>query len=648
MHAPTATLASFLLAASCATAPAIERESARARPPIPSVRALLEVRAPQSPVLAADGALYVRDWVGGVNQVFRVDASRAKEPGARVALTAFEDGVSAFSLSPDGRRLLVSAARGGDEEDQVYVLYARSAGTASIVPLLTRAETVFRPQAWLHDARSFLYAANDATPRDFHLRRFEFDGPEGPSGRSTPVLSAAGSWSAQDATVDGTRVLCARFVSESEVHAYELDVATGELAELGPKPERGATCNTACLGYVPGERAVLLESDALDGRRRVWRHDLESGRATRPLAALEPCELDEARLSEEHDLLAVVVNDRGYGVLRVFRVPSFEELVLPPIERGVVSISDARDRTIVFTLANARTPGVAYAVRVPEEGEATIERLTEPVADGVDLAALVVPELVAYRSFDGLEVQALLYLPAVRDVRERIPFVVHFHGGPEGQHRPGFDRTAQVLASRGFGVLQPNVRGSTGYGRAFHRLDDREKRWDSVKDGVAAARWLVERGYSESGRIAAYGGSYGGFMSVACAIEGADVFGAAVDVVGIVNFETFLEQTAGYRRALREAEYGSLDDRAFLRSISPLARADEIRCPMLVAHGLNDPRVPVGEAMQLAVGLQKRGLDPELYFFPDEGHGFAKLENRVLFHERLVRFLERTIGARAP
>jgi len=187
------------------------------------------------------------------------------------------------------------------------------------------------------------------------------------------------------------------------------------------------------------------------------------------------------------------------------------------------------------------------------------------------------------------------------------------------------------------------VRGSTGYGREFHMMDNYKKRWDSVKDGVEAARWLAKNGYSENGHIAAYGGSYGGFMSVATIIEGPDVFGASVDVVGIVNMKTFLEQTKDYRRKLREAEYGPLTDPDFLKTISSIHRLDEIKAPMLIAHGLNDPRVPVGEAMQLAVGLQKRGYDPELLFFPDEGHGFAKLENRLLFAKRMVKFLDRTI-----
>jgi dipeptidyl aminopeptidase/acylaminoacyl peptidase len=175
-------------------------------------------------------------------------------------------------------------------------------------------------------------------------------------------------------------------------------------------------------------------------------------------------------------------------------------------------------------------------------------------------------------------------------------------------------------------------------------MDNYKNRWHSVKDGVEAARWLVKSGFSQNGRIAAYGGSYGGFMSVATVIEGPDVFGASVDIVGVVNFKTFLEQTKDYRRKLREAEYGPLSDPEFLASVSPLKRVDEIKVPMLIAHGANDPRVPVGEAMQLAVGLQKRGYDPELLFFPDEGHGFAKLENRLLFAQRMVKFLQRTIG----
>lgn len=616
-------------------------DGARADARLDVVRTLLEVHAPSNPVLGAHGELFVRDWEDGVNQVWRIDPD-----GRRTRLTDFPDGANTFLLSPDGARVLVTAAHGGNEEDAIFVLRAdRDADAAQVIePLLARPGVVFRPQVWRADSAGFVYAANDESAEDFHLYRFDFDAPGSASGRSTKLSDRPGSWSVQDLTLDGARLLATRFESESRSWAKQLR-GPGERfgIEWDVQPP-GEFASVAGIGYLPGEERVLVETDWPDGTRRAWIAALEPEEFVEALPALHDEELDDTRLAPERDLLAVVVNDRGYGELHVYRLPSFEEVALPPMERGVVTLSDLRRGKLVFTLANARVPGVAYALECAGPGPARLVQLTRAEADGVELARLPAPELVTYRSFDGLLVPAFLHWPATRRAGERIPFVVHFHGGPEGQHRPGFDRTVHALLARGFGVLQPNVRGSTGYGRAYHQLDDREKRWDSVRDGVAAARWLVEQGHAEAGRIAAYGASYGGFMSIATATLGADVFGAAVDVVGIVNFESFLERTAHYRRALREAEYGALDDREFLRSISPLARVDELRCPVLIAHGLNDPRVPVGEAMQLARALQLRGLDPEQLYFEDEGHGFQKLENRALFTERMLRFLERAIG----
>jgi dipeptidyl aminopeptidase/acylaminoacyl peptidase len=236
--------------------------------------------------------------------------------------------------------------------------------------------------------------------------------------------------------------------------------------------------------------------------------------------------------------------------------------------------------------------------------------------------------------------------------------VINYHGGPESQHRPFFSAANQYLLSRGFGIMMPNVRGSTGYGRAFQMLDDYTKRWDSVRDGVDAAEWLVKSGYASPGRIATYGGSYGGFMSVACIVEDQErvergdrkerLFGACVDIVGIVNMRTFLEKTSGYRRKLREVEYGPLADTTFLATVSSIHKADKIQVPVFIAHGFNDPRVPVEEAMQLAVALKDRGLRPRVFVAPDEGHGFAKLDNRIYFNERAAAFLEETIGGPAP
>jgi len=362
-------------------------------------------------------------------------------------------------------------------------------------------------------------------------------------------------------------------------------------------------------------------------------------------------------MNKERTLLAVVTNENGYGDLRVYTLPNFTPVQLPAIERGVVSVSELKGNRISWVLSNARTPILSYTYTIPASPSAdhkpVARQLTYADTQGIDLQAFPLPELVKVKSFDGTMIPAFIYLPAGYTKGKPIPFVLNYHGGPESQWRPSFDRTVQYLLSEGFGVMQPNVRGSAGYGREFVMKDDYKKRWDSVRDGVDAAAWLVANNYALPGKIATYGGSYGGFMSVACLVEDQlrvdagtqkeRLFGAGVNVVGIVNMKTFLEQTSGYRRKLREVEYGPLSDPEFLHSVSPIHKIDKINVPMMIAHGLNDPRVPVGEAMQLAIGLMNRGMEPVQFYAPDEGHGFQKLNNRILFSKRLSHFLKTTI-----
>jgi dipeptidyl aminopeptidase/acylaminoacyl peptidase len=195
----------------------------------------------------------------------------------------------------------------------------------------------------------------------------------------------------------------------------------------------------------------------------------------------------------------------------------------------------------------------------------------------------------------------------------------------------------------GYGILAPNVRGSSGYGRDYMAMDNYKKRTESVKDAGAAARWLVDKGYTDPDHLAVKGASYGGFMTLACLTEFPQLFAAGIDEVGIANFVTFLENTAEYRRALREAEYGPLDDRGFLEEISPLTHVDRITAPLLVIHGENDPRVPVGEARQIASAIEARGGTVESLIFPDEGHGVSKLSNRLQSYRKMVEFLDRHI-----
>jgi dienelactone hydrolase len=632
----------------------------------PGIQKFFKLRAPGAPVLANDGTLYVRDWPQGVWQLYRATGTNATAgPGAPLTqLTNFPDGCTGYSLSHDSSKLLAMTAFGGNEKLQVYLVdQANTNPATNLTPLLINPDAVITPQTWLHDCSGFIYTANDKSANDFYVYRYDFL-PAGSTGadakptpgKSTLLLGKPGSWDCTDITRDTTRLLVSEFRSASDSQMHELSASSGDLRSLNTLfLKEGQTAAASPVGYMPDERSILFTSDHEEGVARLFLLG-QDGRVTKPLPSLDKFEVDGANINDTRTLLAVITNEDGYGVPHLYRLPTFEEVTLPKMVPGTVGITSFVANRMIYALNNARTPGLAYAFEAPAPGQAAKppRQLTFADTQGLDLSSFPLEQLVKFKASDGLEVPAFLYLPPGYQKGTRIPFVVNYHGGPEGQFRPGFDRTVQYLLSEGFGVLQPNVRGSTGYGRAYQMMDDYKNRWKSVSDGVDAAQWLVDNGYASPGKIAAYGGSYGGFMAVATQVEDTErtqrgaqarnLFGASINVVGIVNLKTFLEQTSGYRRKLRENEYGPLSDPEFLDSISSLKRADKINVPMMIAHGLNDPRVPVGEAMQLAEALQRRGYDPEQCYFHDEGHGFAKLENRLLFAERMSRFLRVNIA----
>lgn len=679
--AVVATGVSFVLSSAHAQQPGTAHPPAHASHAAPTqqgpdIEQFMRIRVPGAVSLTADGTMYVRDWPDGVYQIYRVEPEDGRlpvaGPGATMTrLTSFKDGASSYSVSPDGSRILLQAAEGGNENDQIFQILpgeisASDAGkdvSALVKPILTKPKVVHSLNTWLRNADGFVYTANDQSPEDFYIYTWVFSGPTG--GTSTRVLGEKGNWGCGDVTQDASRMLVGQYRSASDASIYELDVATGKLNDLTPKVANdptnpGGTVSIEVVGYLPGEKAILYTCDAEAGNMRLFMRDLTSGAISKPIPALDGVEVESAGINRERTYLTVTTNEAGYAVPHLYRLPSFEPIELPAIERGVVYGGVRHDR-FLYTINNARTPGLAFAWNIPTKGEAgdSPRQISEADNQGIHLQTFPLPELVTYKSFDGLEISAFVYMPPGVEAGKAIPFVVNYHGGPEGQFRPYFDRVSQYLVSQGFGVIQPNVRGSVGYGRAFQMMDDYKKRWDSVRDGVAAAKYLVDRGLAKPGKIATWGGSYGGFMAVACLVEDSEAatrenrpayFGAGIKMVGIVNLKTFLEQTSGYRRALREAEYGPLTDPEFLLSVSPLMRSDQIKVPMFLEHGLNDPRVPVGEALQLAVALQNRAVagepnvEPELLIFPDEGHGIAKLDNRLLYARRMSAFLKRTIG----
>jgi dipeptidyl aminopeptidase/acylaminoacyl peptidase len=351
-----------------------------------------------------------------------------------------------------------------------------------------------------------------------------------------------------------------------------------------------------------------------------------------------------ARPDPRGDRVATVVNRGPYDEIRLIEPATGRQLEWERLPPGVLysdlgldqasSLTWSQDGSRLYVAWESSTsPAEIY--ELPSGNRWTSSRGSDATAT---IESLQPPQQVAYRSFDGLQIRALHFRV---DGRPR-PTVVWFHGGPESQLRAGFNPVIAMWLAAGFDVMAPNVRGSTGYGRAYFSMDDRERRWDAVRDGVEAGRWLRNQGLAT--HLIAMGRSYGGYMTLAVLVEDSALWDAGIDIVGIADWHSFFRNTSGWRRSMRTAEYGEPEgsDGAFLREFSPLARASEIRAPLLIIHGRNDVRVPASEAVQI------HGAVPgsELIVFEDEGHGITRHSNLATAYGRALEFVRERVRIR--
>jgi len=309
----------------------------------------------------------------------------------------------------------------------------------------------------------------------------------------------------------------------------------------------------------------------------------------------------------------------------------------------------ANSQELGFNLNSAKSPNDAYSL---DAKTGRVERWTESECGGLNPENFVEPELVRLKSFDGLEISAFLYRPDAKRFSGARPVLMSIHGGPESQTRPAFQaRNNYYLNELGVALLYPNVRGSSGNGKTFLTLDNGFKREDTLRDIGALLDWIGRDARLDKNRVAVIGGSYGGYMSLACMTHYSDRLRCGVDIVGISNFLTFLKNTQDYRRDLRRVEYGDERDPAmaeFLGKISPANHATDITKPLLVVQGLNDPRVPASEAEQMVKAIRDRGGQVWFLMAKDEGHGFQKKRNVDFLFLSTVTFLKENLLNLAP
>jgi dipeptidyl aminopeptidase/acylaminoacyl peptidase len=544
------------------------------------------------------------------------------EPGGRrQQITFFQEPVGGQFIprASDGS-VLVTMSRGGNENYQIYLLDQAQFQTT----LLTDGKSRNSLGPIRRDGAKMIVSNNRRNGRDTDL--YLADCRRGDS--LEMLLETSGEfWTPQDWSHDGGKLLISHYVSINESYAALLDLGT---REKQPLPIPASSTDKVAVGdlkFTPDDRSVYFTTDARGEFHELGKLDL----ATKKIDWLTediPWNVRSVVVEQHTGTVALTTNEHGVSGLFVIENGRRRQI---PLSLGVVSgLEFSPDgQHLGFTFAPPNAPADAWSLRL-RDGELT--RWTYSETGGLNPASFITPTRINYKSFDGREIPAWYFKPKSASPEKPAAVLVAIHGGPESQYRPSFSPTEQYyLNELGLAVIHPNVRGSDGYGKTYLKLDNAERREDSVKDIGALLDWIGQQPELDGKRVAVSGGSYGGFMVLSSLVHFGDRLRAGIDHVGIANFISFLERTSPYRQDLRRAEYGDEripEMRAVFERISPIAGVGRIRSNLLVAHGTNDPRVPFFEAQQIAEKVRAAGRSVWTIYADNEGHGFSKKDNR--------------------
>jgi len=665
------TLTVFALMVLCASFTSTRAQGSGGKSASYGIDRYLNIHSATGPALSPSGdRVAFLTNITGTPQVWMTSA----EGGWPDQMTFYADRVDFVRWSPDGSGLIFAKAVGGDENAQLYWL----SPDGSQIKALTNAPKVrYNFGGWSHDGKKISYASNKRNKDYFDVYVMDVS-----TGREELVYQQDGSnqplaWSFID------RYLIVSHDNEQlslDNDLYLIDTETKQATLL--TPHEGAA-EFGDVHFAPNGHSIFFGTNDKREFYSLAQMDL----ATKKIDIIDDTnwDLEETQMSNNGSLFAYTINRDGFSELYIRTLDTNGKPLITvmgekesPIQlpgKGIVGgLQFSKDNSkLAFSFSGSRYNSDIWLYDLKTR---KLSQVTHSSTAGIPRDSFAEPQLIHYKTFDGREIPAWYYRPqrekitnaysldSVKDVSFRLtaeelrefrslnssanlsstglPVIVSVHGGPEGQEQPSFSAIYQYFLSRGYAILAPNVRGSTGYGKTYTHLDDVRKREDSVKDLAAAVEWLKTQGRADPRHIAVMGGSYGGYMTLAAITLYPDLWAAAVDTVGIANFESFLKNTSGYRRKLREVEYGSLEhDLDFLRTISPLSRVARIKTPLMIIAGKNDPRVPYTEAEQMVRALRDRNAIVEYKLFEDEGHGVAKLSNRLIVYPLMAGFLDR-------
>lgn len=559
-----------------------------------------------------------------------------KAGGARKQITFFKEPLRGASMCPDINKngFLFTKDIGGNEYYQVFYYDLEKGNYEMLTDGSSRNESV----SWSNNGDKFIYSSTKRNGRDYDILLSDINNPK----EAQPILEKSGYWGVVDWSTDDKKLLVKNYISANESYYHILNIESGKLEQINPKEEKIAYGSAA---WSKDNKGIYITTDDGSNFLQLKYYDLKK-KKFKTLSSEIPWNIEQFELSKDGKKLAFIANESGLAKLYILNTKTNKYKKVPNIPIGQVYGLDFHPSSgkLALVINTPQTPGDIFVLNLESE---LFDRWTYSEVGGLQTDLFVVPELRHFETFDKVngeprQIPVFYYKP--KDVEGPIPVLIYIHGGPEGQYVPYFSSTFQYyLNELGIAVLAPNVRGSAGYGKDYLLLDNGYKREDSVKDIGKLIDWVAEQPELDASRIAVYGGSYGGYMVLSSMTHYNDKLACGIDNVGISNFVTFLENTKEYRRDLRRPEYGDEripEMREFLEKISPTNNVQKITKPMFIAQGLNDPRVPVGEAEQMVAAIRENSGNVWYLLAKDEGHGFRKKSNRDFYSNVIVLFLE--------
>jgi dipeptidyl aminopeptidase/acylaminoacyl peptidase len=580
--------------------------------------------------LPHDAGILIRTRLGEVSQLHIVESPEAY----RKQLTFSSEPLNFAAVCPDpGTPLfLYTVDSAGNEKDQIYAFNYHT--NASFI--LTDGRSRHTSVVWSTKGDMFAFASTMRTGKDFDIYLGTMEGTK--SFRC--IVENSGYWYPLEFSPDDTRILLKQSVSSQESYLYILNLKTKDLVQVNPVKDMISYWSAA---WAKDGKSIYYVADETSDFHQLTRYDIATC-TKQVVTASIPWDINEVEISPSGDTIAFISNEDGFDKLYFYNTKN-RALSRASLPFGsIYGLSFKPDGPeLALVLNTPRAPSDVYALNLKRN---TFTRWTYSEIGSLDTTAFCIPELFHYPTFDSAGgnprmIPAYLCKPAKKS--SPYPVLIDIHGGPAGQYTPGFEPLTQYLVTRlGIAVIAPNVRGSSGYGKEYIALDNFEKREDAVKDIGALLDWIAQQPYLDASRVCVAGGSYGGYMALAALVHYSDRLSCGIDVVGISNFVTFLENTGKYRQDLRRTEYGDErkpDMRRYLEAISPLTNAHKIKVPLFVVQGLNDPRVPVTEAEQIVKAVRKNNQKVWYLLAEDEGHGFGKKSNRDFYQYVKILFL---------